>query len=465
MRLTPFLPDALSDTLFTIGAELLIVLAFLHMISARRSPSSMIAWTLAIFLVPYAAVPFYFLFGHRKLIKRYQKLQYLLRPVDRGLSLCNHPVERLLYTNGIPPATSQNRFGLRDTPEDARRELLAQIDGARQSIDICVYELVLDESTLPLMERLKRRAKEGVRVRILMDSIGSAKLYLLSRHLKEYRASGIEIAFFMPFLRFPFRNFINLRNHRKIYIFDQKTALSGGMNLTGEYLSADPQEILYTDFLCLIEGRAAHYYLQIFEMDWAFATHTPAKLPEAADTSFGTACIQVAPSGPDTPSDGVVEALLSAICNASRRIWIFTPYFVPTEEFVRALTIALHRGVELKIVIPERSDHLVSDLGRGSYLRELSSKGAAILLHRGKVLHAKAMVFDDDAAIVGTINFDNRSLFYNFEVVSLLYSRNEIETIVSWGERVIQACRPYRPTETLFQVRIENLMRMLSPLV
>ncbi len=460
-----FLPEALSDIIFTIGAELLIVLAFLHMLSSRRSPSSMIAWTLAIFLVPYAAVPFYFLFGHRKLVKRYQKLRFQLKPVDDTAPLCDHPVEKLLYANEIPPATPGNRFTICTHPDEAYETFIRQIDRAAESIDICVYEMILDETTRPLLEALKKKAEKGVRVRLLLDSIGSARLYLFSRPLTSLKEAGVEIAFFMPFLHLPLRNFINLRNHRKIYIFDKTTVLTGGMNLSEAYLSPDPRKARYTDLLCRIEGKAAHYYLQIFEMDWAFATRGEVFLPEPVSITAGSACLQVAPSGPDTPSDGVVEALLNAICNATRSIRIFTPYFVPNEEFVRALTIALHRGVELTIVTPERSDHIVSDLGRGSYLRELASKGAEILLYRGRVLHAKAMIFDNDCAVVGTINFDNRSLFYNFEVVSFLYSRKDIGILADWGEKLIHKSVRYTPAEKPLQIRIENFMRMLSPLV
>jgi cardiolipin synthase len=242
--------------------------------------------------------------------------------------------------------------------------------------------------------------------------------------------------------------------------------LTGGMNLSEAYLSPDPKRPLYHDILCRIEGKATHYYRQIFEMDWAFANRRRPALPEPVESGIsGGACIQVAPSGPAPPSDGVVEALLSAICNATRTIRIFTPYFIPNEEFVRALTIAVHRGVDLRIVIPRRSDHLVSALGRGSYLRELAAKGAHILLSPGRILHAKTMIFDDDCAVVGTINFDNRSLFYNFEVVSFLYGSKEIETLAAWGERLADRSVPYRPTERLLQTRVENLMRMLSPLV
>jgi cardiolipin synthase len=457
--------ELLTGTIVGVVGEILIVLAFLHMLSTRRSPGSMIAWTLAIFLLPWLAVPLYFLFGHRKLVKRYQKFKFHLRPAGSPKPLCDHPLERLLYANGVPPATSDNAFGLYDSPQSAYEAMLTHIRAAEHTIDICVYELLLDEASKPLLEALADRAREGVRVRLLVDSIGSAALYLLPRKLDFLREAGAEVAYFMPFLHLPTRNFINLRNHRKIYLFDDRAVLTGGMNLSRAYMAPDPAPAGYEDILCRLEGGAVHLYRQIFEADWAFATHRPHHPPPAIrNAPAGDGCLQVAPSGPDTPGDGVVEALLHAIHASERRIAIFTPYFIPNEEFMRAFAIAIHRGVEVCIVVPERSDHLISDLGRGSYLRELHAKGARILLHPGRVLHAKAMLFDE-MAVVGTVNFDNRSLFYNFEVVNFLYSGPEVATMEKWGERLLARCHPYRPTDHPLQVRVENFMRMVAPLV
>ena len=457
--------ELLTGTAVTVGGEILILLAFLHMLSTRRSPGSMIAWSLAIFLLPWIAVPLYFLFGHRKLFKRYQKLAFRLEPAGIEKPLCDHPVERLLFANGIPPATPGNAFTLYDRPDTAYDAFCEHLQRAEHAVDICVYQLILDDATRPLLEALARRAREGVRVRLLMDSIGSAGLYLFPKRLDFLKEAGVRIAWFMPFLHLPTRNFINLRNHRKIYLFDDRVLLTGGMNLSGDYLTPDADSAGYTDILCRIEGGAVHFHRQIFEADWAFATGTRHTAPSRVEIDErGEGCLQVAPSGPDTPNDGVIEALLSAICTARRRILIVTPYFIPNEEFMRALAVAIHHGAKLTVVVPERSDHLISDLGRGSYLRELHAKGARILLHRGPVLHAKAMLFDD-LGVVGTVNFDNRSLFYNFEVVNFLYSGEEVARLEAWSREICRQTRPYLPADRLFQTRVENFMRMMAPLV
>ncbi|WP_457592853.1 phospholipase D-like domain-containing protein [Hydrogenimonas sp.] len=450
---------------FLVGGEILAISALLHMIATRRSPSSMIAWMLAIFIFPYVAVPFYFLFGHRKLIKRYQKFPFSLKPVEIEPALKKHPVEKLLCNNGIPPATQNNRFELIDSPAEVFDALHDAIQKAQHSIDICVYQFAYDSTTRPLIGLLCKKASEGVKVRLLLDSIGSLKLYLFPSPLKELKESGAEVAFFMPFLRLPLRNFINLRNHRKIFIFDTLYMFTGGMNLSSEYFSKDESKTVYTDFMCRIEGIATHFYTQIFAMDWAFATKTKPHIPKPLHGRFGTALIQVIPSGPDTPSEALIEALLSLIYGASEKIRIITPYFVLNEEFMQALVIALHRGVEVTVIVPERSDHKISDLGRGSYLRELSSKGGRVLLYRGKTLHAKAIVFDEGCASIGSVNFDNRSLFYNFEAVSFLYSPAEIDRVERWMDSIAERCVPYAPSQNILISHTENFMRILSPLV
>ncbi len=450
---------------FLVGGEILAISALLHMIAIRRSPSSMIAWMLAIFVFPYIAVPFYFLFGHRKLIKRYQKFTFSLKPIETRTEAKRHPVEKLLVNDGIPPATENNRLEIISSPSHLYDTLSNSIKYAEHSIDICVYQLEYDKTTEKLIDALGKRASEGVRVRLLLDSIGSLKLYLLRSPLKELERCGAEVRFFMPFLSLPFRNFINLRNHRKIYLFDDTKVLTGGMNLSEAYLSRTPEKVVYEDFLCSIEGEASHFYAQIFAMDWAFAANSEPQLAPPPKGDFGSASIQVIPSGPDTPTEALVEALLSLIYTASSHIRIATPYFVPNEEFMQALVIALHRDVKVTVIVPEHSDHKISDIGRGSYLRELHSKGGDILLHRGKVLHAKAILFDDSCASIGSVNFDNRSLYYNFEAVSFLYSNHEIANVRRWIDSIASNSVPYTPAENIIVSHTENFMRILSPLV
>ena len=456
--------SAVAALLLNLTGEVLIVLAFLHMLSTRRSAGSMIAWTLAIFLIPYVAVPLYFIFGHRKLIRRYDKLTFQLEPVGDTKPLCNHAIEKVLTATGVPPATADNRFDLTTTPEGAFHRFMEAIEGAQESIDICVYQLRIDDTTRRILTALRKKAEAGVRVRLLCDSLGSPGVYLFPAKLRTLVGDNVEVAFFMPFLQLPMRNLINLRNHRKIYIFDHRTVLTGGMNLADEYMTPDPSKAFYTDILCTIKGSAATFYRQIFEEDWRFATRAPKSLFKQKPLKAGSSCIQVAPSGPDTPSDSVADALLAAICHAKKRIVIVTPYFVPDEDYVRALGIAAHRGTDVRLLVPERSDHLISDLGRGSFLRELANKGANILLYRGPVLHAKAMLFDD-CAVVGSVNFDNRSLFYNFEAVSFLYSRDDIDRVAMWMETLTRHTIPYRPADGAWQIRMENFMRMVAPLV
>lgn len=466
-----FRPD-LSFALF-VGAEILVVVAFLRILSQRRSPSGTIAWLLAIFLIPYIAAPLFFILGDRKIFKRYQKSPYLIDPLpdfqSRGCKGQQNQTaavhDRLLQNSGIPPSTGNNRFTLIGDATTAYREISKAIEEAQRSIDICIYQLKLDAATLPLLRRLANKARGGVRVRLLLDSIGSYRLYLQPWRLKAFREAGVQIAFFMPFLRMPFRSFVNLRNHRKILIFDEKVLHTGGINLTSDYLAPHEHLIRFTDLTCRIEGDAIYYFHQLFLSDWHYATKEIVTPPVPSGEKTGEACIQVAPSGPDMPKDALYETYLSMIHSAKEQIIIVTPYFSPNSAIMDALRIALHRGVDITMIVPMHSDHLFSDLARTSFLHDLHDEGAQILMHRGKTLHAKAILFDRCCAVVGSTNFDSRSLFYNYEINAILYSLPQIEAIRRYVDILMQQTTPYRPTNRPMVLMTENLMRTFAPLV
>ncbi|WP_456485085.1 phospholipase D-like domain-containing protein [Hydrogenimonas sp.] len=466
----------ISFALF-IGAEILVVLAFLKILSQRRSPTGMIAWILAIFIAPYVSAPLFFILSDRKIFKRGRKSPYIIEPLQNSLEHnCKKEdratadehigsIERLLAKSGIPPATKNNRFELFDDGVTAYEKIYEALKSAECCIDICIYQLKLDSATVPLLECLAKKASKGVRVRLLLDSIGSYGLYLRPWRLKGLREAGVEIAFFMPFLRMPFRNYINLRNHRKIMIFDNNLLYTGGVNLTSEYLAPDTSMVGFTDFLCRIEGDAIYYYHQLFLSDWCFATGESISHPPPIEEDVGNACIQVAPSGPDMQKDALYETYLAMINAALHEIVIITPYFSPNSTIMDALRIALHKGVRITLVAPIHSDHIFSDLARASFLHDLFDEGANVLLHTGKTLHAKAMIFDRSCAMVGSTNFDSRSLFYNYEINAIIYSEHEIEAISNAAERVMKNTIPYRPLRHPLLLMVENFMRTFAPLV
>ena len=449
-----------------IGGVLLIV-AVLNMLLQRRTPTSITAWLLALFIVPFIAVPLYYIIGIRKR-RNFPKKTIVTLKRDHEISINKaNPIDLLLRRNNIPGTTENNNFTLFTNSIKAYNILMLYIKEAKISISISMYIFTNDTVSKLIIDALTLKASQGVEVRILIDSVGSFFLYINQKYLKKLKKAGGTVSFFMPIFKQPFQNYINLRNHRKIFIFDSKKVLSGGINISKRYMGPTYYKKRWEDLFFSIEGDAVYQYLQIFEQDWAYATDKLTKkvdFKEIKQNSVGHK-IQVVPSGPDIKDDALYEALISTIHTAKKKVWIVTPYFVPDYNLLQALIIASHKGVDVKLITPHRSNHTIVDLCRSSYMRELEEKGIDVMLYNGNMLHAKAILFDDIGVMVGSANIDNRSLFLNYEIVNFIYSKEVIKDIENWMETLL-----LKSTKTMeeanFARRIgENFMKIFAPLV
>lgn len=454
-----------SDFLTHVG--FLLALVFLaDLLKQRRSPASTLAWLMAILLIPYVGVPLYLLLGGRKL----RRMAGRKSPIYRAAGLGGDDataLERLLLWYGLPGAKAGNTVELVSSGVEAFSRIARMIDEARSTIDVTTYILGLDPGARQIIDRLASRAAAGVRVRLLIDGVGSWRVR--RSDLKQLTDAGGEIAFFMPMLRLPFRGRPNLRNHRKLIVIDGKVALAGGMNLAQPYISPRP-EGLWRDLSLLVEGPAVGDLAAIFVSDWAFATNSrpdPAApvLEAPAAPADRRGVIQVVASGPDVAGDPLYEAILLLIFAARRRIWVVTPYYVPDEMLSRALVLAARRGVDTRLIIPARSNHLTADLARAGYIRDLHNAGGKVLLYGPEMLHAKAVVLDDSLAMVGSANMDMRSLFLNYEVALFASSAREIDAVARWTEELSSRARPGLPAAGWGRVLLENIVRLLSPLL
>lgn len=426
---------------------------------------------MAIFFMPFAAVPLYFLIGTRKRENKYTKdtVQFhqahqenIHIPYDP-----NHGPGSILEKNGIPSATKGNRCELITKDTQAFARLMEEIEKATMSIELGTYIFTYDVTTKKILDALTRRANEGIRVKLLLDVVGSFGSYLWQKHFQALRDAGGEVGFFIPIMSRPFQGYINLRNHRKIYLFDKKRLLSGGMNLSDQYLGEKSGTKRWDDMLYYLEGPAVFVFYQVFHNDWNYAMGLTDELefPLEATASAGEGIVQVVPSGPDIHTDALYEALLNAIYNSQKRIWIVTPYFVPDENILKAFIIAHHKGIDVKLITPKNSDHWIADLGRGSYMRELDAIGVDVILYEGEMLHAKAILFDDLGGMVGSVNIDNRSLFLNYEIVTFAYSPRFIESIESWMIKLIEDSTQGMKKPTKVREAVENIMKVFAPLL
>ncbi|AGA29205.1 cardiolipin synthase [Singulisphaera acidiphila] len=462
-----------ESNLFWLSWQLLTTLGFVlgimlvaHLLKSQRSTSSTIAWLLVIVLVPYLGVPLYLMIGGRKMRRRAEsKEQVYHRRRKLPSETSGGPAERILQSFGIPPATSGNRVELVTSGEEAYRLLLDLIDKAEHSIHITTYILGRGPVGEAIIERLAQRAADGVSVRLLLDDVGSWRVG--RKFVSPLTAAGAKVAFFMPMLHLPFRGRTNLRNHRKIVVVDGQHALTGGMNLAEEYMGPTPDPERWRDFSLVSSGPAVLDLADLFRSDWKFATgETIAKEEESpyAVESNGSIA-QVVASGPDVSGDPLYAALVSVAFAAKWRIWVVTPYFIPDETLARALELAARRGVDVRVIVPDQSNHGMADLARVSYLRQIQNAGGQVLLYQPGMVHAKVVLIDHDLAIVGSANMDMRSLFLNYEVAVFLYSQPQVDATAAWIETLMSQSQRGLSERGRFTQLAEDVVRLLSPLL
>lgn len=443
--------------------HLLLLLILIDMTNRRRDPAIMISWFLVLLTLPYLGIFFYFLIGRRKIRETPLKSSFSMPTKEDESELTL--LENVLNRYGMPKATEGNEFQLISSATEAYGQLMKAIEEAEESIYLATYIFDDDAVTKKIIEALAKKSQEGIDVRLLIDSFGSLKLYLWSKALEPLYSAGVKVEFFMPLRPFWYNTHINLRLHRKIYLFDKKIVFSGGMNLSSTYLGKDSTVEQWDDLLFSIKGSAVAYYYNVFISDWNFTVDVkePLLSPSQSILNIGEERIQVVPSGPDIDSDTFYDALLVAIYAAKERIWIVSPYFIPNNSLLEALRIAHKKGVEVKLITPKVSDNIFIDIARRSYLHEIHDWGGKVALYHKKMLHAKAFLIDNSTAIVGTLNFDNRSFFLNYEIVSIGYSLNMIREVEEWMLELLDKSTLGMESVGKVEKFLENLGRIIAP--
>jgi cardiolipin synthase len=438
----------------------LAVTLLVHHNRTQRSPSSTAAWLMAILLIPYVGVPAYLLFGGRK-------ARHMTRSKP-GLSIVNKATSERLVTQGVGsifPVRCGNDIALLPTGEKTCAALFELIDAARTSIDVSTFILGNDETGIAVLAALARRAKQGVRVRLLMDALGSIRVS--KKLLKLFAAQGGRHAFFMPMIHLPFRGRANLRNHRKIVIADGATAIFGGMNIAREYMGADADARRWRDLSLIVKGPVVADLSQVFSSDWRFAAKqsTVEEKEPGAVGATATAALQLVPSGPDVAGDPLYDSILTAFFKAEKRVWIVTPYFVPDELLLKAMCIAAKRGIDVRIVVPRVSNHPLADMVRRSYLRQIQDAGATVYNFLPGMLHGKVILVDNSLGIVGSMNMDIRSFFLNYEIALFVYNENTVEELSVWILNLIsQSAIGIKKAPVVVEF-VEGIARLFAPLL
>ncbi len=450
---------------FTFITFLLVFTAIAHLLTQRKKPSSTIAWTLTLVLLPYLGILLYMIFQDRKLNKIIQNMHEIkLQESDFAVDVVGSKTEHLLRANGMAAATGNNSFALCTDGVDAYEKLCRLLEGAKNSIYISTYIFGRDAVTKYILAILAQKAQEGLEVKLLIDAFGSQTLEIFPQSLRHLKEAGGEYHFFMSMLKHPMNSKLNLRNHRKMIVVDGEKVMSGGINISQEYLREIDSQGLWMDLSFILEGSAAKHYAEIFRYNWETELQSTLKTYHDNQNSVrGDAIVQVVPSGPDVDRDALYEAYLSEIYEAKEKIWIVTPYFAPDSSLMDALIVARHRGVEIKIITPKVSDNFLVDISCSGFLRDLEKEQVEILFYKDKMMHAKAFLVDQQCAVLGSSNFDARSFFYNFEVVSFLYSKEDILQVEVWIERLFSSCEQGVGKGGRVRILVENFFKIFAP--
>ena len=419
-----------------------------HTLHLRRHPSAAIAWVVSLVLLPYIALPLYVMFGSRK-VKSYRpagkRYEFTVRTSNPDALTAR--TQQLAAIMSLPAASPYHQLSIHEDGTDALQALRDMIDGAARTIDICTFVFSRDGLGDELAQSLKRRAREGIRVRLLVDGVGA---YLGRRaDFKSLSAEGVEVALFVPPLRSPLRGRTNLRNHRKMVITDSERLWCGGRNLATEYFEGDAtcttRSPPWVDLSFDLHGALALQAQQQFEQDWEFATRgalLDIPPPTSQDLAPELAIGQLIASGPDQIDDTIYTLLVSGFFISRKCIMAVTPYFVPDPTLLMSLTLAARRGVTVDLIMPKKSNHRLADLARHRALRELTSAGVRVWF-LPQMIHAKIIVIDDELALIGSANLDARSLFLNYELMIAFYESTDVKRFVQWIERQRNAAIPY----------------------
>ncbi|MCK9324892.1 MAG: cardiolipin synthase [Bacteroidales bacterium] len=419
-----------------------IVVMIIVIVLENHDPIKTIAWILILFLVPIGGVILYIYLGvnprKRKIISMKEiadrmSLDRLLRDQmirlnqklfirDERLTPKRH-LMKLLLNNSKALITERNRIRILNNGRQTFGSIIYELERATNHIHFEFYIIEDDQIGNRIKDILVRKARAGVKVKVLYDDLGSWSLS--RRYIRELTSAGAEVCSFLPVRTYVFANKLNYRLHRKIIVVDGQVGFVGGLNIADRYLRGLGPKNHWRDIHLRLEGESVRSLQAIFLLDWNFANHSSdydqSYFPESRITN--ECLVQIVASGPDSDWQSIMQAYFSAIATAERYVYISTPYFLPNESIMTALKTAALSGVEVRLLLPEKNDSWIVGRSSRSYLTELLECGTHIHLYHRGFTHSKLMIVDDIFASVGTANMDIRSFNQDFEVNALIYDQ------------------------------------------
>jgi len=473
---------------------LAVTLMSLRILYRRMAVNTTMAWLVIIAALPLGGIILYFLFGDHRLgrkrlklgerIRGYYQKAYEINECDiaqdqMSVSPYFEDLSRVVATEtGFHPSVTES-IRLFDEAGHIFSAMVEDIDAAKHSCFVEFYIVEAQGRVIPVLEAIERAALRGVQCRFLADDIGSRK-FLKSKWRSRLEQAGVVIvrSLEVSFLK-SFSKRTDLRNHRKLVVIDLSVGYIGSSNLVDPTKFKQHADVgQWVDIMARVEGHISSSLAVVFNTDFIFdkdgekydvekLKNLPRETPPQPAAS--NAVLQLIPSGPEMRTGLIYEVIIAALFGARQSITIVTPYFVPDEALVLALTNAARRGIDVLLILPERIDSIMARHASEAVYDDLLAAGVVIRRYQSGMLHTKAILIDDNVSFIGTVNIDMRSFYLNLEVTLAIYDKAFTQRLQTTVDHYV--ARADRLSYEVWQKRSkvkrfkENVLRLAAPLL
>lgn len=420
-------------TLFILIYLVLAISIVISILLHGAKPSKTLSWLLAVFTIPVGGIILYLLLGRNRRknkLLRIKKTAFFNLPQPTTVHMASlegkyQKLMILVYRNSHFPPTTHNQLQLLKDGKSTFEAIFKALECSSTLIHLQYYIFEEGELANRLLLLFEKKIKQGVKVRMIYDGIGSFSLS--KAYLKQLVEIGVEVYPFLPFKFGRFLSSLNYRNHRKIIVVDGTIAFTGGINISDKYLKGDSALGNWHDMHLRLEGPAANHLDYLFAMDWFLVSQRTIKsltTNELYCSADQGKLVQIVSGGPDDDFPALEQAYFTMINKARKYIYITNPYIIPGQAIMQALQTAALGGVDVRLMISENADIKIVNWSVRSYFEPLLRSGVKIYLFPEGFLHSKIIVSDDLICTIGTANLDDRSFEQNYEVNAIIYDKH-----------------------------------------
>ncbi|MGG7145110.1 cardiolipin synthase [Clostridium nigeriense] len=473
--------------IFFISFIVNLFIIFIIILFGKKRPEKTLSWMLILIILPPIGLMLFVFLGRNWKVNTLDKnlkekainLSTFTLLKENKILIEYKSLITLLASNSYSPLFLNNQITILDGGVEKFKRMKEKLQGASDHIHLEYYIVKNDKIGNEIKDILIQKAKEGVKIRFIIDKVGSIKLN--HKYIKDLKNAGVDVVFYSyvlaPLLRF-INTQINYRNHRKIVIIDGKVAFLGGINIGDEYLGLGKLGD-WKDCHIMIEGDCVLGLQSVFLDDFSSIkkyNNEQVSVLSNIENYFknhsfnGNIPMQIIRSGPDSEFPSIMQALIKMISSAKKSINIITPYFIPSEGLMDSLKIAALSGIKISLIFPEKADHFTVNRASQTYLSELKKSGANIYMYdKDSFIHSKLLTVDEKICTIGTANMDIRSFELNYEINTVIYNENITREIDTIFKNLLKNCRSFNYKEyedrSILSKFIDGISRLLSSIL